>query len=193
MSSPPTLPTRLLRWLRTGRYLRYRVPVVTDPLDNRAGAWLGHLLILGCLLVAVGTIGYGFTKPTQDAGYTEFAVFTEEGGELIAAEYPSQHAEDGTVVVRVSNHEGRTLNYTVVAVSQRVDGGEQQTPTIQAQSTLGRRRLALSDNETGRARFDVTGGLTGGDVRVAFLLYRGDTPESPRRETAYRSLYVWVS
>jgi len=34
--------------------------------------------------------------------------------------------------------------------------------------------------------------MTGENLRVQYLLYRGDPPAEPTQENAYRSLHLWV-
>lgn len=41
-------------------------------------------------------------------------------------------------------------------------------------------------------RLTVTPSIQGDDVRLTILLYADSVPENPSRDTAYRSVHVWM-
>lgn len=185
------------------------------PADRRFGVpvrtWLGRaraaitgadtrseMLATAVLAVAVvaamSSLTYALAVPTDGESYTDFYLVTENGttGELTAADYPTEftRGEGQPLAVGVENHEDRPMEYTVVVALQRVDtGGE---PTVLESHELDRFEVNLRDGETATRERQVTPSIVGDDLRLAFLLYEGEPPESPTMASADESLHLWV-
>jgi uncharacterized membrane protein len=149
------------------------------------------LLVLGLLVSGTG-IGYAAMSAERGEQFTEFALVAEsDSGELVASEYPSQIplGSSATVQVTIGNQEGRDLNYTVVVIAQRIENG-----TVLSTARLDRFRTRVAAGETVTRPHEVSPSLVGEDVRVSYLLYRGEAPveANPRPENAYRRTHIWV-
>lgn len=167
----------------------YETTVGTGGLDGV----LNLLLVVSILIAATG-VAYAVAVPTDGEAFTGFAVLTEDGsGELTASEYPTEMTtgEPASLTVAVDNHESSEVQYTVVAELQRVatDGDD---VTVQEREQLDRTSLAVEREGTGRWSHEVTPSMTGEDLRLTYYLYRGDAPEEPSAEGAYRHIYLWV-
>jgi uncharacterized membrane protein len=108
--------------------------------------------------------------------------------------------------VGIGNHEHRATEYTVVATLQRVDtrrAGEASVndstgPGNVSISVLEAEELArfdpeLEHDEAWLREHDVTPTLSGENLRLTYLLYRGSLPEEPGVGNAYREVNLWVN
>ena len=162
--------------------------------DSRTDAALNVLLVVS-LLLAMASVTYAVTVPKQGETFTEFYLLTEDDdGDLVAADFPTEYrlGERKPVVIGVSNREHRPTDYTVVVTLQDVEF-ENNSTTVLRQRELSRHRLSLAHNETWHYNYSVRPTMTGTRLRLAFLLYRGDAPESPSVESAYRETHLWVN
>ncbi|GAA0220545.1 DUF1616 domain-containing protein [Halobaculum roseum] len=162
--------------------------------DTRTDAALNVLLAIS-VVIAVSSVGYAVAVPKQGESFSEFYLLTEgEDGELVADDYPTEftQGEPQSLVVGVSNHEHRPVNYTVVAAIQRVEVSNNST-TVTDSSRLRQWRVELADNETWQLRHTVAPEMTGDRLRLTYFLYTGDPPETLRADTAYRELHLWVN
>ncbi|MFC7045398.1 DUF1616 domain-containing protein [Halobacteriaceae archaeon GCM10025711] len=174
-------------WLQAGYRSVFETGSVVDSLLNVAVAL--------SVLVAVSSIAFAIAVPQDASGSTNFYLVTEnESGAFVAADYPNNLArgDPGTLHVGVENHEGRDVQYTVVAQLQRVetDGND---VTVLERRELGEYVLPVSANDTRTFEHTFRPQTTGENLRLTYLLYRGDTPESPTIGNAYRHTYVWVN
>lgn len=145
------------------------------------------LLLLVCVVFAVGSVTFAVAAPHEGETFTEFYLLTENGsGELTVADSPVAFANGSSpsLVVGVENHEGRTVEYTVVVRLRRANAS--------AAAESDRFSASVPDAET-RRREHVLDLPSDGRYRVEYLLYRGDVPESPSVSTAYRRAVVWVT
>lgn len=157
---------------------------------TNAGHLLSIVLVLSVVL-ALGSVAYAVTTPQNEETYTEFSLLTEnETGELVADGYPEQLADGESVplVVGIENRELEPTPYTVVVLDQRMENGE-----MTAEREQQRFRTTLDDGETWQQDHEMTPTLTGEQVRVTYLLYDGDPPDSPSVDNADDSLHIWVS
>ncbi|WP_284011197.1 DUF1616 domain-containing protein [Haloarcula pelagica] len=154
-----------------------------------------NVLVVVSLLVAVGSVGYAIGVPSSGENYTEFYLLTEaDDGTLVADDYPTtiQGGQSEQVVLRVRNREHRPQRYTVVVVEQRLrrDNG---SVSVADQRELDRVRVSrLGHNETFTRPYDIAPTMTG-DIRIAFLLYRADPPETGVGTDPYRRLQLGVN
>lgn len=150
-----------------------------------------NVALAASVVAAAAALGFAVAAPQSGGGYTDFHLTTEsESGELVAANYPDSLGTDATpLVVGVENQEGATQRYTVIVQLQRVaDDGSVAERT---QLTTFEPTVEAGAEWTTRHRPNPE--MSGNDLRLTYLLYRGDAPENPTRENAYREVYIWVN
>jgi uncharacterized membrane protein len=166
------LPYR--RWFRSVRAVASAGPS-TDAVV--AVALVVSVLVTG--VAAVQTLSPAQNEET----YTEFYLLSgEEDGVGQATNYTRDLTvgEESSMIVGIGNRDGRPVDYTVVVRLQevRVEGNE----TIPAEN-----------DRTEERRVSFVPSTRGDQLRLQFLLYRGDAPADPSSETAYRETHLWVS
>lgn len=163
-----------------------------------ATTWRGLLMnvvLVVSVLALVSSIGVAYVYPTENQQFTELYLVTQsDDGEFVADNYPRQFSsgESKPLFVTVTNHEGEEQSYTVVAELQRVD----QTPngtTVTEETELTRFTPTVGSGETARIQHDLQPTLSGGRLRVQYLLYKGNPPQDPTQENAYRDVQLWIS
>lgn len=160
--------------------------------DTRTDAALNVMLAVG-LVLAVGGVGFAAVTAESGESMTEFSLLTRGGdGTLVADDYPTTFTagEPKPVVVGIGNHEGESRRYTVVVELQRV--ADDDGTTVVETQTLQRFRTRVAADRTVRSRVSLAPRMTGENLRLAFLLYRGTPPENPTIENAYRETHLWV-
>lgn len=177
--SPPDLP-----WADEGRY-RFRYTPWNARIPNLA-------LLVGALLLTA-SLGYAAVDSPDSPEFTEFRVVTEDMTGETQALYDQRlvagQAQDVGVVV--TNHEGTDVEYTVVAVLQRVERTDSGV-TVEESTVVGRRDVSVAAGEQRQVGVPVRPTMTGDDLRLQLLLYRDDVPDQPSERTAYRSLRLQV-
>lgn len=161
--------------------------------ETRLGGFLNLTLLL-VVLVAAGSVGFALATPSPTEATTAFYLLTEnDDGELVTSDYPEELSvgEAATLIVGVDNDEFERVDYTVVVQLQRVERQNGKSSVLERRE-LGRFDRSLAHNETWRHRHEIAPTMAGEDLRIQYLLYRGDPPEEPTTETAYRSLHLWV-
>lgn len=142
-----------------------------------------NLVFVASLLVLAATAGYAaVTPPSNDEPFTEFYLLTQtDDGEFVAEDLPHEFSqgESRSLYVAIGNQEGQSVPYTVVVT---LDGEE-----------IDRFGVAVDDGETERIERSVTPTKSGDRLELSFLLYRGDVPDQPTAENAYRETHLWVS
>jgi uncharacterized membrane protein len=180
----PALSRPELPWADEGRY-RFRYTPWNARIPNLA-------LLLGALLLTA-SIGYAAVDPPESPTYTEFRVATEnmtaETQTLYDRRLAAGQAQDVGVVL--TNHEGTDVEYTVVAVLQRVERTDSNV-TVEESTVVGHREVSVAAGAQRRVGVPVRPTMTGDDLRLRLLLYRGDVPDQPSARTAYRSLRLRV-
>lgn len=161
-----------------------------DDFDRGSGLDVVTVVVAAAVLVALG--GVFVTASTGQTGerFTEFYVLGEEDGEASTTTYPNATVVDTPITVRlgIENHEGETVTYTVVTRLQRVDQGR-----IVEQRRFEDVRLTVDASETALRPRTVRPQLTGPNLRLTYLLYRGDPPSNPTTDNAYRWTHLWVN
>lgn len=151
---------------------------------------LNLLLGLGIVL-AVAALALGFAAPQEGESFTEFLVGTEaDDGEFVTAGYPdgASPGEEVDLLLLIENNEGEPVEYVVVTELQRVDeNGE----VIEA-TELDRRTVRTEPGESTVEPVSVSPAMEGEDLRLTYMLYRGDAPRDASRDSAYRSVHVWI-
>lgn len=166
------------------------VPSSRTSVDRGLSVALAVLIVL-----SVATFGYAMVEPPSGEQFSTLTVVTEnESGEYVADGYPSDLArgERAELVVGVENHEGEPMEYGVVAVLQRVDRSGESL-TVRQRQRLDSFQVELGANETTHETTTVVPELSGSNLRLVFLMYRGDPPENPSVDTSYRHVFLWVN
>lgn len=144
------------------------------------------------LVVGSATALKLFVAPPDGQRYTEFGLLTETaGGELVAGEYPRtfRAGERRTIVVSIGNEERQQTRYTVVVELHRVD----ESDRVVDREELTQVGATVAAGERRRERVALEPTMSGADLRLTFMLYRGDAPDRPATASAYRSLHLWVT
>jgi len=185
---PPTdqfsVPYRT--WLTTARAELFEPESRTDSALN--------VLLIASLLLAIGSVGYAVAVPPQGEQFSEFYLLTENpDGELVADGYPEQleQGEQAELIVGISNNEYERTEYTVVVQLQEVTQEGNETQVINRQE-IDRFTATVDHNTTHHEQHQLQPTRTGENLRVQYLLYDGEPPETPTQETAYRDLHLWV-
>lgn len=182
---------------------RFSVPVREWLADARRGVTGGSvvdaLLNVGlavAVVLAVAAIGYAVASPGPGQSYTSVSLLTQnDSGDLVAEGYPQNFSqgESRSLVVAVTNHEGQRTRYSVVVELQRVKQGQDGGLKVLQDRRLATFTPSVDSDATWRTVHDVTPTMTGEDLRLVYLVYRGDPPDDPTVENAYRYVHVWVS
>jgi uncharacterized membrane protein len=161
---------------------------------STAGVILNIALALS-VIIALGTLGGAIASPADGQASSELTLLTQnESGDLVTEGYPTQFSpgESQDMTVQVENNEGEETTYTVVVVVQRVNAGD-GSETVLEQEEVTRLQNTVGQNETWTEQHGVAPEMLGDDLRLQYLLYKGDPPADPDSENAYRSAYIWVS
>jgi len=157
---------------------------------------LGLNVLVGLsVLVVLISVGYGVLAPHGGNSFSELYLLTESAdGELVATDYPSEFTvgEGQDLVVAVKNGEGDRTNYTVVVQVQGVRRGNGTDPVVRSER-LGTYEQSLPPGYTWYLRDTVVPPFEGTDLRVQYLLYRGEPPAEPRVGNAYRNTHLWIN
>lgn len=144
-------------------------------MSDRSNRRLTWLLAAAVVLSTLGVV-YASATPNQRIDpYSELYLKGLDGN---ASDYPQNLAvgETGRLVVGLSNHENRAMEYTLVFRLGN-ETIESRTVTVGDRETW-EREYAFTPDSSGRKRFEVR-------------LYRG-SEASPSAEP-YKSVYLWVA
>lgn len=192
-----------VRRSRVDRHRRYELPVGSAVGSVTSGGFLRKprreqlwtVMAAGALVAVLATGAYAVAEAPQQDPHTELYLLSEnETGDLVATNYTTEVGSDGELplAVGVSNHEGEPTEYTAVVETQRVEFSDGNASVLETEE-LQQFRVSVGENETTRERLTLEPEMTGDDIRVAVLLYKGDPPEDPSMETAYRTVYLDIS
>ncbi|MFC4989467.1 DUF1616 domain-containing protein [Saliphagus infecundisoli] len=144
--------------------------------EQGAVATASALVLVAGVVAAALALGSGLVAPQPTPGFTELGLYTEEeDGDLVADGFPDaiEPGESVPFVVAVENHEREAANYTVVVEEQRIaDGG------VADRTRLDEASFAVEDGDSERTEWTVTPTAEEGTVRIAVLLYEGESPAS---------------
>lgn len=175
-------------WLSTGRERLFQT-------DSRRETLL-TVAVAGSLLLAVGSLSVAVAMPPDGEQFSELYIQTENAdGELVTDGYPQTlvAGEPEQLVVGIENEEGEQTEYTVVVEMHAVTEHEEHQLRVDDREQLDTLETTLDDGETWQEAHTVEPTLTGEDLRLTYLLYRGEPPAEPTEETAYRSVHLWVT
>jgi len=178
--------------------------------DDRTDAALTVLLVFSIIL-ATASVGYAVAVPKQGEQFSELYLLTDGEDGLVADEYPTEFVagEPRSLVVGIGNHEHETVQYTVVSELQAVEtegAGEETNANVNDSSgafnvsvsvleeeVVGRFSPTLEHNRTWIREHNVTPTITGEEMRLTYMLYKGSVPDDPTVDNAYRSVWLWVN
>lgn len=146
------------------------------------------------LLLVLSSAGYALAAPPEGDQFTEFYLDTENVTGDTESMYQTQFArgESQELPLFIKNQEDQRTKYTLVVVLQQVqrdgEGG-----TVQSESELARTSTTLENGEKKRLTPSVTPEQTGQNLRLQFLLYKGDAPADASADSAYRTLRHWIT
>jgi uncharacterized membrane protein len=153
-----------------------------------------NVLLVGTIILAVTTLVFAFLVPVTGESYTSAMLVTEQDGEFVANNYPTDFTtgESETLTLALSNYEGETTSYTIVTTVERVDrsGGD---ITIVERSELDRSTMRLASGETVREKYALAPEPTGENLRLSYYVYKGQAPATPDDDSAYRNLHLWIT
>lgn len=156
---------------------------------------LVNLALVASILVFAGSVTAMYAVPTQGQEFSELYLVTQsEDGEFVASDYPRTFAaaESQPLYVAIGNHEGESQPYTVVVTLQRTDQTANGT-VVTRERELTRLSRTVEAGETVHLSHTPRPVLEGSQLRVQYLLYKGEAPSDPSDETAYRSVHIWLS
>lgn len=152
-----------------------------------------NLLLVTGLLLAVGTLGFGLLVPSEGESFTTATLVTEQGGEYVAAEYPTEFTagEPQSLTLTLESNERSETTYTVITAVERVDRTDGSISILE-RSELDRSTVQLRPGETHRMEQDVAPDLVGESLRLSYYVYRGEPAATPSDSSAYRDLHLWI-
>jgi len=193
-----------------GAIRRHRVPE-SERYHLPVTAWLGRLRdatvgaptrtdailnVAVVLAIVVGTGGFVVAETTAVASgsHTTMAVLDQNStGTFVAGDYPAEltanDAED--LLVRVENEEGELMTYQLVGELQQVDTSGDEVEVLRRERVESA-STTIGDGQTWDHRHEISPQTTGTDLRLTYYLYRGEAPDQPSTESAYRQVHLWV-
>jgi uncharacterized membrane protein len=141
---------------------------------------VASVVLVASLLVSLLSVGVLAGTRTSGEQFTEFSMAINDGGPSSSAIATAGTNGSRTVTLTVSNHERRTVEYTIVTtVTERAE-----------RRVLSRNTLELESGETTRLERQLPSLSASG--RVNYLLYRGSAPAEPTTANAYREVHRWI-
>ena len=162
--------------------------------ERRSDRLLNVLLALSILL-AMGAVTYAVAAPGEGEAFSALYLLSEnETGALVADDYPTNftHGEARPLTVGIENKEHEQVTYTVVGLLERVRVNGTEATVVESKR-FDRFSVRLADNDTYLSTRSVRPTMTGDRLRLAYLLYRGQPPDDPGIENAYRAVDLWIA
>ena len=188
---------RRLRLPRTQRFavpLGYWIEEFTKALKRPPIDAILNVVLILSIVVAAASMTYALAVPQDGETYTSLFLVTQNGSEEpVAANYPTNFTtgEEQSLIVGIKNKEQKTMNYTMVVQLQRINDADQVTQ---------RERLdqfstpTVPENQTWRTRRSVAPEFSGKNLKLTYLLYRGeDLPQNPNERNSYRETLLWIN
>ncbi|WP_276301497.1 DUF1616 domain-containing protein [Halorussus lipolyticus] len=148
------------------------------------------------VVVAVAAVGYAVAAPASGPSYTGVSLLSQnETGTLVADDYPRSFTsgESKPLVVELTNHEGSRTDYSVVVELQRVEQKTNGGSKVLQEQELATFTPSVRAGESWRTTHEVTPTMTGEDLRLVYLVYKGNPPSDPTTDNAYRHVHVWIT
>ncbi|QLG64317.1 DUF1616 domain-containing protein [Halorarum salinum] len=152
-----------------------------------------NVLLLLAVVAALTGLAYGLVAPPSGAGYTEVALLTDGGEELVAGNYTTEFAagESAPLVLTVENREGDRRAYTAIVSLERVRGSGDEFAVVE-RAELTRLSMEVDDGVTAREPHTIEPSLRGDDLRLSYYVYEGDAPSDPSEDVPKEHLYLWI-
>ncbi len=143
---------------------------------SRAGRALSMLLVIS-ILASLGSLVYVIGNPGKGEPFTEFYIL---GPDRMTENYPTNYTlgESGTVFVDITNHEYRTMDYTLEI---RLENRSLPLPENQ-------KHISLDQNASWEEPVTITPPLEGKNMKLEFLLFNETEKSVP-----YRNLHLWIN
>ncbi|WP_458210696.1 DUF1616 domain-containing protein [Haladaptatus sp. NG-SE-30] len=149
--------------------------------DSGTTTLLNVGIVITFLLVA-SSVGFAVLNPPQGEQFTEFYVETQNIDSNTNTLYQTDLGGEG-VTVNVGNQEGERVQYTVVAVLQRVENGN-----VVKQAQFAEKQVTVRNGQTKKVTLQGDPSISGDNVRLRLLLYKGDPSGNP-----YLTTRLWLS
>lgn len=153
------------------------------------------ILFIVTLVFAGAGAAYTAVSPSEDESFTEFYLLAEDAdGKLTASEYPTDFTvgESESLTVGVENHEFERVNYTIVVQLENTSRRNADAEVV-SQRELHRFTTTLGHDERWRNPHEITTQRAGRNLRLQYLLYRGEPPRNPSQRNAYRHVHLWIN
>lgn len=143
------------------------------------------------VIVSMSTLGYALVAPQEGSHFTEaYLLAQQDDGQFASKNYPTtfEVGEGQPLMLAVENHEGESVQYTVVVeLQQRSEDGN-----TTKRAELDRFTERVSDGETWRKRHEVAPTFAGERLHLVYMVYQGSPPGDPTERTAYRSVSLRI-
>ena len=143
---------------------------------SRAGRAFSMLLVIS-ILASLGSLAYVIGNPREGESFTEFYIL---GPDKMTENYPTNYTlgESGTVFVDITNHEYRTMDYTLEI---RLENRSLPLPENQ-------KYISLDHNVSWEEPVTITPPFEGKNMKLEFLLFNETEKSVP-----YRNLHLWIN
>lgn len=143
---------------------------------SRADRALSILLVIS-ILASLGSLAYVIGSPREGEAFTEFYIL---GPDRMAENYPTNYTlgNSGTVVVGITNHEYRTMDYTMEI---RLENHSLPLPEEQ-------KYISLGHNVSWEEPVTFTPPFEGKNMKLEFLLFNETEKSVP-----YRNVHLWIN
>jgi uncharacterized membrane protein len=143
---------------------------------SRADKALAVLLVMS-ILASIGSLAYVIGNPRDGEAFTEFYIL---GPDRTAENYSTEYTPggSGTVVVGITNHERRTVDYTMEV---RLENRSLPLPEDQ-------KYISLDHNVTWEEPVTITPPVEGKNMKLEFLLFNETEKSVP-----YRNVHLWIN
>jgi len=155
------------------------------------------LLLIAVIIAVVATTCFMFTVPKEGEAFTDFLIL---GADQKMADYPTHlHVgENSSLFIEISNHEYRTINYTIETYLMNLTLDETTNwSSVAAMDRLDQFSVLVSNNETRILPYSFVPENIGYN-RIEFLLFNESVPDESVRgigriNRSDRDLHLWVT
>ena len=132
------------------------------------------IVLIFSIILAIGMVIYVIVTPKVGEKFTEFYILNSTTGK--ADNYPTNLKYDmpSNIKIGIINHEHSIVNYTI--------------QTILDKKILTTAELTLGNNQTWEKNITFVPDKEGKDMRLEFLLFKGNNFTNP-----YRELHLWIN
>lgn len=146
------------------------------------------------VLLSLAGAGAAIATPESGERYSEFGLLVpDDSGDPVATGYP-QELERGTqqtLFVEVGNREATSVSYRVVVLLQEMTG-DVDSRAVGREVRLDTFDLRVAADERAVYEHAVIPPVSGENMQLTYLLYRGSVPEDPSMANADESAHLEV-